>query len=123
MQHRATWYVTVGGVVLFGIGRLAEFTVAEAGRVAPEAAGVVSGSGEPLFHAVVAGVLGNAVYNSLFGPTVAPANHLDTQGADFRGSGLSTFGTNGGTTNFGSVGRDLALSPVWTPSTPGTAQR
>ena len=118
MQHRATWYVTVGGVVLFGIGRLAEFTVAEAGRVAPEAAVVVSGSGEALLHAVVAGVLGNAVYNWLFGPTVAPS-----QGADFGGSGLSTFGTSGGTTNFGRVGRDLALSPAWTPSAPGTTQR
>jgi hypothetical protein len=119
MQHRATWYVTVGGVVLFGIGRLVEFTAAEAGRVAPEAAAVVSGSGDAMFHAVVAGVLGNAVYNWLFGPTVAPASHPDALGADFRGSGLSTFGT----TNFGRVGRDLALSPAWTPNAPGTTQR
>jgi hypothetical protein len=118
MQHRATWYVTVGGVVLFGIGRLAEFTVAEAGRVAPEI--VVAGSGEGMFHAVVAGVLGNAVYNWLFGPTVPPAN--DALGADFRGSGFSTFGTTGGT-NIGRVGRDLALSPAWPPSAPGTTQR
>jgi hypothetical protein len=119
MQHRATWFVTVGGVVLFGIGRLVEFSAAEAGRVAPEAAVAVSGSGEAMFHAVVAGVLGNAVYNWLFGPTVPPANHFDDLGANLRGNGLSTMGT----TNFGRVGRDMALSPAWTPNAPGTTQR
>jgi hypothetical protein len=73
MQHRTVWYVSLVGFAFITVGRVAEITAAKG----PELAVVVSHEG--LFQGVVAGVLGNAVYNWLFGKQspdpAAPSEH------------------------------------------------
>jgi hypothetical protein len=95
MESRAVWCVSVAGVALLTIGRLAEFTVAEAGRYAVEAPAIVTAAngGNELFHGVVAGVLGNAVYNSLVGTSRASENRPSSLNQNFLSPGASLFRT------------------------------
>jgi hypothetical protein len=84
MQHRRVWSLSIAGVVILAIGRVAEFT-AEVGGVARQAPVIAEEAGNGMFHAVVAGVLGNYVYNWMFGspaPTFSNGLRFDAGQAE-----------------------------------------
>jgi hypothetical protein len=72
MQSRTVWYVSAGVFVL-AVGRITEFGVA---MEAPAALVARSARADGFLSAVLAGVLGDAVYDKLFGGSSAQAHDL-----------------------------------------------